>query len=92
MSNAVKDNNGVAVAIGMSNADGSTPKPIQVNPTTHILQTDDDTGGSDLSTDSNAGRDDNARTILMGVSSDDGETPVEVYIDDSTGKLLINSN
>lgn len=91
MTNATKDSNQIPAALGTSNADGSTPLPLKVSPTTLGLQADDNTTGSDLSSP-DARRDQNGEAVLMGVSSADGSTPVAVYIDSSTGKLLINSN
>lgn len=91
MTRAVQDNNGIPVAQGVSNADGSTPTSLGVDPTMHGIQIDDNTTGSDLSGDI-AHRDDNNQPVLMGVSSADGVTPVEIYIIPTGNKLLINSN
>ena len=89
MANAAKDNNGVPTLIGASSADGSTPVRVKVDAGTNIIQTDDDTTGSDLSGDV-AGRDDNGVPFLMGVSEVDGVTPVEIYVN-ASGELLIDS-
>ncbi len=91
MADAKRDDNLVNTLIVASNADGSTPVNVKVNPTTHTLQTDDNTTGSDLTGD-NAPRDSNVVHIVMGVSSVDGITPVPIYGDPATGKILINSN
>lgn len=90
MTEAKRDNNQIPTMTGVSNANGSTPTIIKADPTTHALQVDDNTTGSDLSGD-NASRDDNSVPVLMGVSSVDGITPVPIYVDPANGKLLINS-
>ena len=90
MTNAPRDNNQIPVILAASSADGSTPVPIKVNPTTHAVTVDDAGTGSDLSGD-NASRDDNGVPVMMGVSSSDGETPVPIYADVSNGKLFIKS-
>lgn len=90
MADAKRDDNQEPTILGTSNADGSTLVRIKVDATTHVLQVDDNTTGSDLSGD-NALRDNNLVTVLMGVSSVDGVTPVQIYADPSNGKLLINS-
>lgn len=90
MTNAKRDNNHIAITLGTSNADGSTPLMLPVDPTTHALETSDNTTGSDLSGD-DASRDDNYSTVMMGVSSADGITPVPIYIDSLTNKLLVQS-
>jgi hypothetical protein len=86
---AVKDQNRIPVILGVSNTDGETPISPYVNPTTHEIMVDANTGGSDLSGD-DAYRDENRVTTMIGVSSDDGETPVPVYVDSVTRKLLIS--
>lgn len=91
MTRAVQDQNGIPVAQGVSNADGSTPTSLGVDPVMNGVEIDDDTTGSDLSGDI-AHRDDNRRPVLMGVSSVDGVTPVEIYINPTGNKLLVNSN
>jgi len=90
MTDAPRDNNQISVMIGLSNADGITPVPIKIHPTTHALQVEDSSSGFDLSGD-NASRDNNGISTIMGVSSADGITPVPIYIDPSTGQLLIDS-
>jgi len=90
MTNAKRDNNQIPVMLGASSTDGSTPVPIKVVPTTHIMVVDDTGTGTDLSGD-NASRDDNGVPVLMGVSSDDGVTPVPIYANESTGGLFIKS-
>lgn len=91
MTNAKKDNNQVPVLLGASNADGTTPLPIQVDPATHEIIMDDNTTGSNLS-DSNARRDNNAIPIGLAVSSIDDVTPVMIYIDSVTNKLLVTTS
>ena len=89
MTDAKRDQNQIPVALGTSNADGSSTLPIKVS-ASHAIEADDGDSGSDLSGD-NANRDNNRVPTIMGVSSDDGITPVPIYIDNLTGKLLIKS-
>lgn len=91
MTNTVRDNNGVPVAQGASHADGVTLTPFFVDPSTHGLEVDDDTTGSDLSGNI-AQRDANNVPSVMGTSSSDGATPTVPYLNATTKKLLINSN
>ncbi len=91
MTQAKKDNNGIPVILGTSNVDGETPTPVKADPTTHSLEVDDDTTGSDLSDDI-ASRDNNGVTVMMAVSETDGVTPTALYTDPTNGKLLIDSN
>jgi len=89
--NAKRDNNQITTMLGASSADGSTPVSVKVNPTTHIMVTDIEDTGTDLSGEE-ALRDDNGVTVLMGVSSEDGVTPVPIYTNPSTGGLLLKLN
>lgn len=89
MSNAKRDENNVPTLLGVLNSDGVTIVPIQIS-SSHKLQVDDSTTGSDLGP-INAKRDENNVPTLLGVSSVDGVTPVPVYAD-SMGHLLIDSN
>jgi hypothetical protein len=90
MTNATRDNNHIPVVLGTSNNDGITPLPVQVNPTLHSVEVDEEQTGSDLSGD-DATRDENMVTVMMGVSNVDGVTPTAIYIDSVSGKLLINT-
>ena len=91
MTDVIRDSNGVPAASGTSATDGVTVVPLYLDPTTHGIQLDDNTTGSDLSTKV-ARRDRNQLPVMMGVSSVDGVTLVPLYIDPSTKKLLLNSN
>jgi hypothetical protein len=91
MADAKRDQNYVTTLLATSNADGSTPVLIQVDPTTHALLTVDDVDGSDLSGNI-ASRDNNRVTVWMGVSSADGVTPTAIYADPATGELLVRSD
>lgn len=90
MTDAKRDNNSITTLLGVSNADGTTPVRVKVDPSAHSIDVDDDTTGSDLSGD-NAARDNSGIPVLMGVSSADGVTPVPIYADPATGKLLVKS-
>lgn len=92
MTNAKRDNNGVPIISATSNADGLTPLSSLANPVTHRIKVNDDTTGSNNSSDHNARRDGNSITTIMAVSSVDGITPVAIYIDSITNLLLIKSN
>lgn len=85
-----RDDNYVPVAMGVLNTDGVTPTMIEANPSTHVLDYDDNTSGSDNSGD-NAYRDGNYVPTLIAVSEADGVTPVPLYID-SDGNLLVDSS
>lgn len=91
MANAKRDQNYVTVRLAASNADGETPINIEAHPSTHVLQTEDGTTGSDLSGDI-ASRDANNVPVIMAVSSADGVTPIAIYIDSVTKKLLVDSS
>lgn len=90
MTEARKDDNGIATMIATSNVDGATPALVKINSTNKGLLVDDGASGSDLSGNI-ASRDKNYQSVLMGVSSADGVTPTAIYLDPATGKLLIKS-
>jgi len=89
MADAPRDNNHIPVILGTLDSDGSTPATVKIDPTSHLLQTLDDTTGSDNSDDL-ADRDNNDVPVMIAVSKDDGLTPVALYAD-SSGNLLIDS-
>ncbi len=89
MAESKRDQNGVTTFIGASSSDGSTPVNVKVDATTHALQIDDGSGGSDVPGET-ASRDENYIPVAMGVSSDDGVTPTEIYVD-VLGNLLTKS-
>lgn len=90
MADAKRDNNQVPVILVTSNADGSTPVMVKVDPTQHSVDVNDGATGSDLSGDT-AARDNNMVPVMMAVSSADGITPVPIYGDPSNGQILIKS-
>ena len=90
MESTRRDQNRVTVIFGALSTDGSTPTMVKANPSTHFIETDDNTTGSDLS-DAPVERDQNHVPGLMAVSEVDGVTPVPLYVD-SDGKLLIDSS
>ncbi len=90
MANAYRDENSVPTVIGASSADGTTPVRLKINATTHGVQINDASTGTDHGV-ANAVRDGNNVPVIMAVSSADGFTPVEVYVD-PTGSLLIDSH
>lgn len=89
MTVANKDNNRVPAKIGVLNTDGVTIKKLYADPSTHIIDTNIEVGGSDLG-NNDAIRDDNGEPVMLAVSSSDGITPVPLYID-SSNCLLIKS-
>lgn len=88
MTNAKRDNNQVTVALGVLNTDGTTPKPLEADPTTHILDISDNTTGSDFGADA-ADRDENSVTTLTATDANGAIIPLYV---DSSGNLLIDNN
>lgn len=88
--NAGRDQNSTPSLIAALNTDGVTIIQVQADPSTHHLQTDDNTTGSDHGT-VNALVDESGIRSLMAVSSVDGHTPVTVYVT-SSGQLLTDSN
>ena len=90
MTDAKRDNNQVPVMLGISSVDGVTPKPASVIASTHRVQVENGSGGSDLSGD-DAKRDNNQVPVMMAVSSADGVTPVPVYINPANLKILVKS-
>lgn len=89
MSQADKDNNRVPAKIGLLNTNGTTIKKLYADPTTHILDTNDGSSGSDNG-GSDAARDENGEPVMLAVSDSDGQTPVALYID-SNNCLLTKS-
>lgn len=75
--------------LGVLDSDGSTPTPVQANPSGFIM-TNDGTGGASLSGDDSY-RDENFVTTLLAVSEADGVTPVPLQVN-SSGELLIDSS
>lgn len=90
MAQAQKDDNNISTIQGLLNTDGATPTNLEADPTSHILDADDGTTGSDNG-GSRALRDDNHTPVAIAVSELDGTTPVALYVD-ANGNLLIDSN
>ncbi len=90
MANSSIDENGVRTLLGTLNTNGKTTIKIKVDPTSHSLEVDEGTSGSDNGP-TNAPRDENSNPALMAVSSADGVTPVAVY-SDSSGNLMITKS
>ena len=87
---ATRDNNHIPILLATSNADGTTPIMINMNPNNHCVEASNGPSGSDLSGDI-ALRDNNHIPVMMGVSSADGITPTPIYADSTTNQLLIKS-
>ena len=87
MTNAGIDNNSVPVAQGVLNTDGTTPKMLEANPTTHILDVSNGSTGSDFGNDW-AARDDNAKTTAIATDANGATIPLYV---DSSGNFLVKS-
>lgn len=100
MANAAIDQNSVATLTGALSSNGDSVVKVKADPSTHALQIDDNTTGSDFGP-ANALHDDNSRPTLIAVSSTTGTvggisyvqgvTPVVVYVD-SSGNLLVDSS
>lgn len=90
MAQAKRDNNSIPTIIAALNTDGETPINVTIDPTTHVIDVDDDTTGSDIGSDEGR-RDDNVVVGMLAVSESDGTTPVPLWAD-SSGNLLIDSN
>lgn len=90
MANAYKDENGVSTIIGALNTDGSTIVRVLADPSTHVLNVNDGTTGTDYGPVNDL-KDANGVNCLMAVSSVDGVTPVVLYVD-SNGALLTDSS
>lgn len=91
MSNALRDENRITTMITALNTDGITLTNVKINSANFALKVDDNTTGTDQSSNVNDLRDENRIVGLWALSSVDGITPVQLYVD-SDGKLLINSN
>ncbi len=89
MTDAKRDNNSIPVDLAVLQADGVTPSPIRVDPSTHYLKVVDGTTGTDQGT-LPARRDANSVTTLMAVSNDGNATLVPLYLD-SSFNLLVKS-
>lgn len=87
----ILDENRIPVAIGVSNADGTTLLPIKAMSATNSLMVSDGVGGTDKSTNSIDPRDENRKVAFFAVSAVDGVTPVAIYCDSTTNALLITS-
>ena len=88
MAETKRDDNLVNVMMGVLNTDGSTPTRVQIDPTSHILQTSDASSGSDLGAD-NAARDNSGYPVLLAVGSGTN-VPTPLYVN-SSGQLIIQS-
>lgn len=99
MSDAALDSNSVATLTGALSSNGDSVVKVKASPSTHVLEIEDNTTGSDFGP-ANALHDSNGRPTLLAVSSVTATvggiayvqnvTPVVVYVD-SSGKLLIDS-
>jgi hypothetical protein len=85
---SIIDQNRIPVMMAALDSDGETLTNIQV--VGNAMSVDDNTTGSDNSSNVNDLRDENFKTALWATSSVDGITPVQLYCD-INGKLLINS-
>lgn len=86
---AKRDENRIPTIQVVSDTDGETLINLQADPTSHALDVDNNTTGSDNGP-ADAARDENRIPIAMAVSSADGVTPVALYAN-SSNCLLIDS-
>ncbi len=89
MANHLRDSNSVPTLAGLLSTDGSTITNVAIDPATHVLDTDDNTIGTDAGSD--VGRDGNYIPVSFALSEADGVTPVPLYVN-ASGELLIDSN
>lgn len=87
---AIIDQNRIPVMMAALQSDGSTLTNIKINATKNALKVNNNTTGTNQSTNTNSLRNQNYKTALWATSSVDGLTPVQLYCD-ADGKLLINS-
>jgi len=85
----MNDQNYVGPMLGVLDSDGATPVNPTADPTTHVLDVDDASTGSDAG--GNTVRDGSHAPVLVAASESDGATPVALYVN-SSGQLLIDSN
>lgn len=89
MADAAIDANSKAAITARLNTNGLTVTRIKADATTHAMQIDDNTTGSDNG-GVNAATDSNDRPTMTAVSEADGVTLVALYVD-SSGNLLVDS-
>ena len=83
----ILDENRIPVAIGVSDADGTTLLPIKAMSTAKSLMVLDGVGGTDKSTNNIDPRDENRKVAFFAVSAVDGVTTVAVYCDSTTNEI-----
>lgn len=83
-----KDNNYIPTSLALLNTDGETSVAITADPSTHFLDVDDNTSGSDNG-GSYSKRDENYTTTM---TATDANGDIIALYADSDGKLLIDSN
>lgn len=88
MANALLDENSRPTMTAELNTTGSSVIRVTADPSTHAVDADDNTTGSDHG--DGILTDENGRPSLFAVSSSDGITLIPLYAD-STGQLLIKS-
>lgn len=91
MANAFLDENSRPTLTGALSSDGATPTQVFAVKTSHALEIDDNTTGSDNGNNGgNALTDDNGRPTLTALASDGSGEIVNVYVT-STNKLMVDS-
>jgi hypothetical protein len=85
---AKRDENYIPVSLGVLNTDGSTPTALNADPTTHILDIEDNTTGDDNGGDY-AQRDENSVTTMT--ATDANGNVISLYVN-ADNQLLIDSN
>lgn len=88
MSDAVRDDNNQAAALGVSTVDGVTPTPFEVNPVTDNLAIEPITNaGRVITIGTRITRDENNVPVMCAARSDNGQ-PIPVHVTPE-GRLLI---
>lgn len=90
MANALIDENGNQSMTGLLNTNGTTITRVEADPTTHEMEVDDNTTGSDNG-GNHAFFDGNQRTTMFAESSDGDGVLVSLYVN-SSGQLLVDSS
>lgn len=88
---AYRDQDDVAVAMGVSSADSVTPIMLAVDPVTGYLLIEDDGQSAIIPNATRVGIDQNDQKTKYGISSADGVTLIPIRTD-SNGRLQIQYN
>ena len=88
---AFRDQNDIAVSMGVSSTNVKTPVMLAVDPVTNYLLINDDGAGATIPNATICGIDQNDRKTSYGISSADGVTLIPIRTD-GNGRLQIQYN